>query len=130
MTMTNQHTDSVLIQQMEILKGDNTMTKTPDYNDGAIYWWSGPNAPEQLDPKTLVRANGVMNRVVSRINWSVIFAFQVIKQHVEPRVCWVNIYKGGTTSGLYENEQEALKWARSGAVSETIRVVEQPESET
>jgi hypothetical protein len=33
--MTNQHTDSVLIQQMEILKGDNTMTKTPEPRA----WW-------------------------------------------------------------------------------------------
>jgi hypothetical protein len=42
--MTNQHTDSVLIQQMEILHGENTMTTIPDYNDGAVAagpraWW-------------------------------------------------------------------------------------------
>jgi hypothetical protein len=130
MTMNKQHTDSVLIQQMEILKGDNTMTKTPDYNDGAIHWWSGPNAPEQLDPKTLVRANGVMNRVVSRINWSVIFAFQVIKQHVEPRVWWTNVYLNGKPGALYKTKQEALKWGKTNSTFKTIRVVEQPESDT
>jgi hypothetical protein len=84
--MTNQHTDSVLIQQMEILKGDNTMTKTPDYNDGAV-------------------AAG-------------------------PRVWWVNVYEDGTLGDAYETKRDVLMWAGKGDPFETIRVVEQPESDT
>jgi hypothetical protein len=133
MTMTKQHTDSVLIQQMKILKGDNTMTKTPDYNDGHPHWWNSPAAPEGVHPKSTMKVAiecGNRMRTGEQVIWREVAAFQVIKQHVEPRVWWVNIYRGGTTSGLYETEQEALKLARAGTVWETIRVVEQPESDT
>jgi hypothetical protein len=136
--MTNQHTDSVLIQQMEILKGDNTMTKTPDYNDGAIHWWGSDKiyTPEGLHPKTIVIIldccnKGYVNQGrVSEFHWASISAFQVITPHVEPRVWWVNLYENGTTGGLYKNKQDALIWSSTGDTFETIRVVEQPESDT
>jgi hypothetical protein len=136
--MTNQHTDSVLIQQMKILKGDNTMTKTPDYNDGAIHWWGADKryTPEGLHPETIVivldciNGGGFNQGRVSGFHWAGVSAFQVIKQHVEPRVWWVNLYENGTTGGLYKNKQEALIWSSTGDTFETIRVVEQPESDT
>jgi hypothetical protein len=81
MTMTNQHTDSVLIQQMEILKGDNTMTTTPDYNDEAV-------------------AAG-------------------------PRVWWIIIFPDGEVLGSYNFNP---KYCPPG--TKTIRVIEQPESDT
>jgi hypothetical protein len=88
MTMTNQHTDSVLIQQMEILKGDNTMTKTPDYNDEAV-------------------AAG-------------------------PRVWWMNVYQDGSADLIHRTKEEAVLFSRGlyPTPFRTIRVVEQPESDT
>jgi hypothetical protein len=133
MTMTNQHTDSVLIQQMEILKGDNTMTKTPDYNDGHPHWWNSPAAPEGVHPKSTVKIaieGGNRTRIVKLVAWRQVGAFQVITPHVEPRVWWVNLYENGTTGGLYKNKQDALIWSSTGDTFETIRVVEHPESET
>jgi hypothetical protein len=77
MTMTNQHTDSVLIQQMEILKGDNTMTKTP-----------------------------------------------------EPRAWWVNVYPYQSCGPLYTTKENAEADLGQNSLAQTIRVVEQPESDT
>jgi hypothetical protein len=131
--MTNQHTDSVLIQQMEILKGDNTMTKTPDYNDGHPHWWNKPTAPEGLHPDSKVKVavdGGVRVRYVQDLNWGCVHIFEVIKQHVEPRVWWVNIYESGKTGMFYKTKQGALKWGKTNSTFKTIRVVEQPESDT
>jgi hypothetical protein len=132
--MTNQHTDSVLIQQMEILKGDNTMTKTTDYNDGNVHFWKGDYVPDGLHEMTLIRIDSAFSWfivvLVKEARWAEISAFQVIKQHVEPRVWWVNLYENGTTGGLYKNKQEALIWSSTGDTFQTIRVVEQPESDT
>jgi hypothetical protein len=134
MTMTKQHTDSVLIQQMEILHGENTMTKTPDYNDGEVHWFAGRPAPEELHPMTLVKVSfkttGIAVLLVKDAKWMQVTAFQVITPHVEPRVWWVNLYENGTTGGLYKNKQDALIWSSTGDTFETIRVVQQPESET
>jgi hypothetical protein len=133
MTMTNQHTDSVLIQQMEILKGENTMTKTPDYNDGHPHWWNKPTAPQGLHPDSKVKVavdGGHCVRLVQDLYWGCVYTFQVITPHVEPRVWWVNLYENGTTGGLYKNKQDALIWSSTGDTFETIRVVEQPESDT
>jgi hypothetical protein len=133
MTMTNQHTDSVLIQQMEILKGDNTMTKTPDYNDGHPHWWNSPAAPEGVHGKSNVKVSysgKIVMLLVEEVCWGYVSAFQVIKRHVDPRVWWVNLYENGTTGGLYKNKQEALIWSSTGDTLQTIRVVEQPESDT
>jgi hypothetical protein len=138
MTMTNQHTDSVLIQQMEILKGDNTMTTTPDYNDGAVHWWGADKryTPEGLHPETIVivldciNGGGFNHGRVIGFHWAGVSAFQVITPHVEPRVWWVNVYSAGLGTGLYKTKQEALKWAATDSNVKTIRVVEQPESDT
>jgi hypothetical protein len=138
MTMTNQHTDSVLIQQMEILKGDNTMTKTPDYNDGAIHWWGSDKiyTPEGLHPETIVIIldccnKGYVNQGrVSGFHWAGVSAFQVIKQHVEPRVWWVNIYTGIGFGEAYTDKHSADRAKAHDSDARTIRVVEQPESDT
>jgi hypothetical protein len=134
--MTNEHTDSVLIQQMEILKGDKTMTTTPDYNDGAIHWWgvNKTHTPEGLHPKTIVIILDCCNKGhvnqgrVSEFHWASISAFQVVKQHIEPRVWWANAYSNGMRSGLYNCKLEASDHCQPGG--QTIRVVEHPESET
>jgi hypothetical protein len=131
--MTNQHTDSVLIQQMEILKGDNTMTKTPDYNDGEIHWWNRYATPEGLHPKSTVKIasqGGTRLRIVEDVEWCHVDAFQVITPHVEPRAWWTNVYLNGKPGALYKTKQEALKWGKTNSTFKTIRVVEQPESDT
>jgi hypothetical protein len=69
-------------------------------------------------------------RTGEQVIWREVAVFQVIKQHVEPRVWWVNLYENGTTGGLYKNKQDALIWSSTGDTFETIRVVEQPESDT
>jgi hypothetical protein len=132
MTMADKHTDSVLIQQMEILHEDNTMTKKPDYNDGNVHFWKGDYVPDGLHEMTLIRIDSAFSWftvcLVKEARWAEISAFQVIKQHVEPRVWWVNIYSDGRGSGLFNCEINAAKSCQPG--QKTIRVVEQPESDT
>jgi hypothetical protein len=131
MTMTNEHTDSVLIQQMEILKGDNTMTT--DYNDGQVRWWNSYNTPEGLHPETSAKVSderGTTLRIVKDVQWGYVIAFQVITPHVEPRVWWTNVYLNGKPGALYKTKQEALKRGKTNSTFKTIRVVEQPESDT
>jgi hypothetical protein len=133
MTMTNQHTDSVLIQQMEILKGDNTMTKTPDYNDGNVHWWNSYYKPETLHGKSNVKVSysgKIVMLLVEEVCWGYVSAFQVIKRHVEPRVWWVNLYPNRSSGGLYKTKEEALKWRTKECGIQTIRLIEQPESDT
>jgi hypothetical protein len=130
--MTNQHTDSVLIQQMEILKGDNTMTKTPDYNDEAIHWWNRYATPEGLHPKSTVKIasqGGTRLRIVEDVEWCHVDAFQVITPHVEPRVWWVNIYTGIGFGEAYTDKHSAARAKAHDLDAQTIRVVEQPESD-
>jgi hypothetical protein len=136
MTMTNQHTDSVLIQQMEILKGDNTMTKTPDYNDGNVHFWKGDCVPDGLHEMTLIRIDSAFSwfivGLVKEARWAEISAFQVIKQHVEPRAWWMNVYQDGSADLIHRTKEEAVLFSRGlhPTPFRTIRVIEQPESGT
>jgi hypothetical protein len=131
--MTNQHTDSVLIQQMEILHGENTMTTIPDYNDGHPHWWNSPAAPEGVHPKSTMKVAiecGNRMRTGEQVIWREVAAFQVIKQHVEPRAWWVNVYPYQSCGPLYTTKENAEADLGQNSLAQTIRVVEQPESDT
>tara|TARA_R110000868_G_scaffold76760_9_gene220469 strand:- start:734 stop:1066 length:333 start_codon:yes stop_codon:yes gene_type:complete len=110
------------------------MTTTPDYNDGAVHWWDSADSPLGIHPKTTVRVLdpcvGTFNSLAQKISWRMVSAFQVIKQHVEPREWWVNVYEDGTSGVLHKTEQEAVSMFESRHRGTTIRVAELPKSDT
>lgn len=74
-----------------------------DYNNGKIHGWNGGECP--VHPHTVVsiwKRSGSMawSGKAGNVWWDHretegdIIAFQVVKQHVEPKVIWVNETKG------------------------------------
>ena len=73
---------------------------THDYNDGQIHGWNGGACP--VHPKDVVEVwfRGIPSTttLAESLSWGHsdeyddIIAFQVVKQHVEPKVIWVNEY--------------------------------------
>ena len=84
-----------------------------DYNDGTIHGWNGGDCP--VHPETVVKVwfevslntlqrAGDLDWKVRDEDWSII-AFQVVKQHVEPKVIWVNEYPTG--GSVFKTEKSA-----------------------
>lgn len=74
-----------------------------DYNNGQIHGWNGGDCP--VHPETVVKfwmrdGENVSEKQAKGIRWGHIeshgdiIAFQVVKQHAEPKVIWVNETKG------------------------------------
>lgn len=88
-----------------------------NYNDGTIHGWNGGDCP--VHPETVVeywmREGGNSECKAGKLRWKHtensgdIIAFRVIKQHVEPKVIWVNEYPAGNAS--YKSEEAARKAA-------------------
>lgn len=99
-----------------------------DYNDGTIHGWNGGDCPVhpeavvkvwfEVSLNTLQRA-GDLDWKVRDEDWSII-AFQVVKQHVEPKVIWVNEYEDGYHTA--HNTEEKAKHSARGLPSRIIRI--------
>ena len=74
-----------------------------DYNNGQIHGWNGGECP--VHPETVVKfwtrdGRSFSEGTAKCLRWSNlsensdIIAFQVVKQHVEPKVIWVNETQG------------------------------------
>tara|TARA_R110000868_G_scaffold76760_9_gene220468 strand:- start:402 stop:737 length:336 start_codon:yes stop_codon:yes gene_type:complete len=111
------------------------MTKTPDYNDGAIHWWDSYLWPEGLHLSSTVKVsigNSVHVQLVSEVYWGHITAFQVISEYVEhkPLEIWVNVYKGGYFGDICETAKDAYFDAEGRSETRTVHFVAQPEEKT
>jgi hypothetical protein len=89
-----------------------------DYNNGQIHGWNGGECP--VHPETVVKfwtrdGRSFSEGTAKCLRWSNlsensdIIAFQVVKQHVEPKVIWVNEYR--TTKSGWDSEADAKKYA-------------------
>jgi hypothetical protein len=88
-----------------------------DYNNGQIWGWNSGDCP--VHPETLVKTwhrNGMIQDYNAGEYWwdhrdndGDIIAFQVVKQHVEPKVIWVNEF--ATTKSGWDSEEDAKKYA-------------------
>ena len=96
-----------------------------DYNDGTIHGWNGGDCP--VHPETVVKVwfevslntlqrAGDLDWKVRDEDWSII-AFQVVKQHVEPKVIWVNEYANGDLFAYWDE-----KHAKRLVGSDTTRI--------
>jgi hypothetical protein len=103
-----------------------------NYNDGKIHGWNGGDCP--VHPETEVRAwrrnlGLPILWQAKLISWrhdygdADIIAFQVVKQHVEPKVIWVNETKGG---GLvtFTSKEAALRYVSPHDVRIAVKYVE------
>lgn len=87
-----------------------------DYNNGQIHGWNGGECP--VHPETVVEVwfrDGQKLKTKGHILvWKGecpecdIIAFQVVKQHVEPKVIWVNETKG-VVYEAYTSEEAARR---------------------
>lgn len=95
-----------------------------DYNDGQIHGWNGGDCP--VHPETVVKVwfevslntlqrAGDLDWKVRDEDWSII-AFQVVKQHVEPKVLWVNEEADGIHVA-YDSEEKASNCAAYSLVT-------------
>ena len=103
-----------------------------DYNDGKVHGWNGGDCP--VHPQTLIKVfyRGILSNLdykAKNVYWGHcggcgdIVAFQVVKEHKEPMVIWVNIYKNGF-SPVYESEKEALDSAVYAVVRSAVKFIE------
>jgi hypothetical protein len=110
------------------------MTTTPDYNNGNVHWWNSHLTPEGLHPITVIkywdRRIGYRKVSVEETPWEFVVCFQVVKQHIEPRVWWVNVYPKIGFGEAYKDKGSAARAKAHDSDAKTIRVVEQPESDT
>lgn len=102
-----------------------------DWNDGTIHGWNGGDCP--VHPETVVEfwmrgdgwadycKAGELDWVHSEKSFDII-AFRVVKQHVEPKVIWVNEGKKGFKT--YATEADALKYARAEHLRIAVKYVE------
>jgi hypothetical protein len=106
-----------------------------DYNNGQIFGWNGGECP--VHPETVVRywlrcGRTFDENTAYALRWSHqesagdIVAFQVVKQHVEPKVIWVNETKGG---GLvtFTSKEAALRNVSPHDVRIAVKYVEATE---
>ena len=87
-----------------------------DYNNGKIHGWNGGECP--VHPETVVeywRLDGGTDELMAGcLRWehrsvdADIIAFRVVKQHVEPKVIWVNETKG-VVYEAYTSEEAARR---------------------
>ena len=106
-----------------------------DFNDGKIHGWDGGECP--VHPETVVRVwlyDGTPTKKRAKfLGWSWshpdrfpesnIIAFQVVKEHREPKTIWVNEYAGGF-SAIYLSEDDATRFAGSSATRIAVKYVE------
>jgi hypothetical protein len=107
-------------------------TMTNDYNDGQIWGWNGGECP--VHPETVVevwfRCKDSDIWPAGGLEWKHtceyddIIAFKVVKQHVEPKVIWVNEYEGFRQWAAYPDEQEAKNGAGTAATRIAVKYVE------
>jgi len=104
----------------------DTMTTTPDYNDGEWHAWSGGECP--VHPETLIEiftpdAN-FTDRRAGITHWAGNygpFLFRVTKQHIEPLELWVNIQDNGWVAA-YNSATQAAYWL--GKTGRTVHMRE------
>ena len=102
-----------------------------DYNDGQIWGWNGGECP--VHPETVVKywtRGGWSDTNKARWIWwnngddsSDTIAFQVVKQHVEPKVIWVNEYDGNKLYAYY-TEASAKLWTNAPGARIAVKYVE------
>lgn len=103
-----------------------------DYNNGQIHGWNGGDCP--VHPETEVKFwtnSGRKHATQAKcLRWEHtdvglgdIIAFQVVKQHVEPKVIWVNETKGG---GLvtFTSKEAALRTVYPSTTRIAVKYVE------
>ena len=102
-----------------------------DYNNGQIHGWNGGECP--VHPETVVKfwtrdGRSFSEGTAKCLRWSNlsensdIIAFQVVKQHVEPKVIWVNEYVDGPVA--FNTERSARNYAMPSAVRTAVKYVE------
>ena len=103
-----------------------------DYNNGQIFGWNGGDCP--VHPETVVkfwmREDGASPCCrASELDWKHlqmsfdIIAFQVVKQHVEPKVIWVNETKG-VVYEAYTSEEAARRIVYFSTTRTAVKYVE------
>ena len=103
-----------------------------DYNNGQIWGWNGGECP--VHPETEVKywrcCGGTGELMAGCLHWghlsldTDIIAFQVVKAYVEPKVIWVNEYKGGCNWTVYSTKDEATESAAPYATRIAVKYVE------
>lgn len=108
-----------------------------NYNDGKIYGWNGGECP--VHPETEVRVwfrDGEKDTDMARefVGWQHdsedhcesgdVVAFQVTKEHREPKTIWVNEYTDGGCSFAYSTENDAAESAALSATRIAVKYVE------
>jgi hypothetical protein len=102
-----------------------------DYNNGQIHGWNGGECP--VHPETVVKfwtrdGRSFSEGTAKCLRWSNlsensdIIAFQVVKQHVEPKVIWVNEYPSGAV--CYETKEDAKSSREEGCTRIAVKYVE------
>ena len=111
---------------------EHGMRRPTDYNDGKIHGWNGGDCP--VHPETVVeywlRAGVEGGRhEADGLLWGHsksagdIIAFQVVKEHREPKTIWVNEYPAGHSTN-HTSEVDARKFAGATATRIAVKYVE------
>lgn len=106
-----------------------------DYNNGQIHGWNGGECPVQTRDHVAVwcRSGVLKSSLAGAFSWDHaearhfgrkddIIAFRVVKQHVEPKVIWVNEYADGPVS--FNTENSARSYAMPSATRIAVKYVE------
>ena len=103
-----------------------------DYNDGKVHGWNGGDCPVHSQTLIKVFYRGILSNLdykAKNVYWGHcggcgdIVAFQVVKEHKEPMVIWVNMYNSGLKP-VYENEKSARLGAALGVERVAVKFIE------
>lgn len=105
---------------------------TEAYETGKIYGWNGGDCPVHREAvvKYWLRVGFAGEGTAEYFRWdhknsaNDIIAFLVVKQHVKPKVIWVNEYDDTGFYSPYATEEEAIKKASSKATRIAVKYVE------
>jgi hypothetical protein len=103
-----------------------------DYNNGQVWGWNGGDCPVHLETEVRAWRRNLGLPILWQaklISWrhdygdADIIAFQVVKQHVDPKVIWVNETKG-VVYEAYTSEEAARRTVYHSTTRIAVKYVE------
>ena len=103
-----------------------------DYNDGKVHGWNGGDCPVHSQTLIKVFYRGILSNLdykAKNVYWGHcggcgdIVAFQVVKEHKEPMVVWMNMY-ANDYAYTFKTKEEAMKFVGKGAKRIAVKLIE------